>query len=119
MMRKMIENDEEVYEEDDVREVPADLSERLELETEKEVAPEWFDCSSQEALKSTRSTAQEESSSASQEIQNRKESLQKIDLMRKSLTRLCCRRKVARRTVEKSTASEKKKKKTASLLCQT
>ena len=33
------------------REVPAVLSERLELETEKEVAPEWFDCSKPRNLK--------------------------------------------------------------------
>ena len=89
--------------------VPAELSERLELKTEKEAAPECFDFS-----KSTRSATQEESSSAS--LQNRKESLQKMDLVRKSLTKLYCRRKVVR-TAEKSTASEKKEN--AFLLCLT
>ena len=32
-------------------EVPAEISKRLELETGKEVAPEWFDCSKPRDLK--------------------------------------------------------------------
>ena len=37
------ENSDDEEDEEDESEVPVELSERLELETEKEVAPEWFD----------------------------------------------------------------------------
>ena len=81
------------------------LSERLKLETVKEIAPEWFDKPSQETLKSTRSV-QEGSSSVFSETLNKKESLLKMGLKAPRCTKFCCRRKVRR--VEKSTASEKK-----------
>ena len=98
------------YEESDEekRSVPVELSERLELETVKEIAPERFDCFKPRDLKVNKvSNAGRVFLSFTINIEQERVLKEKKDLRTSSLTKLCCRRKA--KMVKRSTASKRRK----------